>query len=69
MIAGAAGALGVLLHQLLGLGFGLLPHACAVCGASARGSKAAYLATTVLLLAVPAGLLSALVLWLIRRAR
>lgn len=60
-----AGALAGLLAQ----GFGLLPQACAVCGASARDSKFAYLATTLLLLAIPAGLLASLVVWLIRRAR
>lgn len=58
-----------LIQGALAGAWGLLPQACALCASSSRDSKAAYLGTTVLLLAVPAGLLSALILWLIRRAR
>jgi hypothetical protein len=49
--------------------FRLLPSACALCASSSRDNKAAYIGTTLLLLGLPLGFLSALVLWLIRRSR
>jgi len=47
----------------------LLPSACAFCASSSSTNKAAYIGTTVLLLGLPVAMLSALIVWLIRRAR
>lgn len=49
--------------------FRLLPAACAFCASSSSTNKAAYIGTTLLLLGLPVGMLSALIVWLIRRAR
>lgn len=49
--------------------FRLLPAACAFCASSSQTNKAAYIGTTVLLLGLPVAMLSALIVWLIRRAR
>lgn len=49
--------------------FPLLPKACDFCMSSSATNKAAYIGTTVALLALPAALLSAFILWLIRRTR
>lgn len=47
----------------------LLPSACAFCASSSTTNKAAYIGTTLLLIGLPAGFLTACVAWLIRRAR
>lgn len=49
--------------------FRVLPAACAFCASSSQTNKAAYIGTTVLLLGLPVAMLSALIVWLIRRAR
>ncbi|MGE5178348.1 MAG: hypothetical protein ACM3PF_04555 [Bacteroidota bacterium] len=72
LLASLAGLVVAVVRLLLALVRHLLPglpQACAFCASSSTTNKAAYIGTTLFLFVLPFALLSALVYWLIRRAR
>lgn len=72
LVASLAGLVAAVVRVALELAHRLLPHlprACAFCASSSTTNKAAYIGTTLFLFILPFALLSALVFWLIRRAR